>query len=117
MVINVVSDEGYHGGYWNNPACASARGSVLTLTKEMARELAPKGIRVNCVMHSYIDGDGPDATAIWLTDEEKEKLISATPLKRMCTREDIAGIINFLASDEASFITGAVVPVNGGLTL
>ena len=47
----------------------------------------------------------------------KEKLISATPLKRMCTREDIAGIINFLASDEASFITGAVVPVNGGLTL
>lgn len=117
VVINVVSDEGYHGGYWNNPACASARGSVLTLTKEMARELAPKGIRVNCVMHSYIDGDGPDATAIWLTDEEKEKLISATPLKRMCTREDIAGIINFLASDEASFITGAVVPVNGGLTL
>ena len=47
----------------------------------------------------------------------KEKLISATPLKRMCIREDIAGIINFLASDEASFITGAVVPVNGGLTL
>ena len=117
VMINVVSDEGYHGGWFNNPACASARGSVVTLTKEMARELAPKGIRVNCVVHSHIDGDGPDASEAFLNNEEREKIVAATPLKRLCTREDIAGIINFLASDAASFITGAVVPVNGGLEL
>ena len=114
-VINITSDDGYRGGFFNNPACAAARGGILALTKEMAKELGPKGITVNCVMHSRIDGEGPDGSDAYLTEAEKNALTEATPLGRICTKEDVAGIVCFLGSDMASYINGAVIPVNGGL--
>ncbi len=112
-VINITTDDGACGGWFKNPAFAAARGGIIALTREMARELGPKGITVNCVLHSHIEGSGPDA----LTDEERNELLNRTPLGRICTLKDLAGIVNFLASEQASFITGQVINVNGGLLL
>lgn len=117
-VINIATDDGYCGGWFKNPAAAASRGGVISLTKELAREFGPKGITVNAVLHSHIESKGADGQMVGrLTDEERNRLISHTPLGRMCTPDDLAGLVCFLASEEASFITGAVIDVNGGLLL
>ena len=111
-IINIISDDGF-GGFFNNPSFAASRGGVVSLTREMARELGPKGITVNTVVHSYIE----KKNAPPLTEQERTALISATPLGRLCTFEDLAGIVCFLATDEASYITGACINVTGGSVL
>ena len=80
----------------------------------MARELGPKGITVNCVAIGHIEQDVPEDE---LTDEERAEMLMATPLKRLGLPTDVAGAVNFLASEEASFITGAVIDVNGGILM
>ena len=117
-IINVTADDGFGGGWFNNPASAASKGGVISLTKEMARELGPKGITVNAVIHGHIetkDGDGEDMNI--LTDDERARMIAHTPLGRMCTREDLASAVLFFASEESSFVTGQVIDVNGGLRL
>lgn len=111
-VINLLTDDGFAGGWFKNPSFASSRGGAMALTREMAKELGPKGITVNSVIHSYID-EVPNG----ITEEEREDMIAHTPLGRLCTRADLAGIICFLASEESSFITGACINVTGGLLL
>ena len=92
------------------------KGAVWTLTKSMAAELAPEKIRVNAVnpvigetglTEAFMGGDTP---------ELRQKFISTIPLGRMSTPRDIANAALFLLSDEASFITGAALPVDGGVT-
>lgn len=112
-VVNITTDDGLCGGWFKNPAFAAARGGVMALTREMARELGPKGIPVNCILHSHIESPGPDE----LTNEERRELISRTPLGRCCTLKDLAGLVLFLAGEQSSFITGQVVCINGGLLL
>ena len=117
-VINVTADDGHAGGWLANPASASAKGGVISLTKALAREFGPKGITVNAVIHGHIegkDGDGNDINV--LTEEERKHLISHIPMGRMCTQEDLASAVLFFASEESSFITGQVIDVNGGLLL
>ena len=114
-VINLTTCDGRSGGYFDNPSCAAARGGVIALTHELARELGPKGITVNCVAIGHIEQDVPAEDT--LSDEERAEMVAATPLKRLGVPTDIAGAVNFLASEEASFITGAVIDVNGGILM
>lgn len=114
-VINLTTCDGRAGGYFDNPSFAAARGGIIALTHEMARELGPRGITVNCVAIGHIEQDVPDEDA--LTDEERAEMLMATPLKRLGVPTDVAGAVNFLASEEASFITGAVIDVNGGILM
>ncbi len=92
---------------------SAAKAGVIGLTKALAKELGPSGIRVNCVSPGYIDTDmnkGYDMDTV-------QALIDETPLGRIGKPEDVANAVFFLASDEASFITGQVIGVNGGYVI
>ena len=110
-VINMTTCE-KNGGWYPNPSFAASRSGMIGLTQEMAKELGPKGITVNCVLTGHIEQDVPEEDI--LPEELKAELLARTPLGRLGVPEDIAGAVNFLASEEASFITGAVIDVNGG---
>jgi 3-oxoacyl-[acyl-carrier protein] reductase len=112
-VINLTTCDGRNGGYCFNPSFAASRGGLIALTSEMARELGPKGITVNCVITGHIEQDVPNEDI--LPDWERESLIARTPLGRLGVPEDVAAAVCFLASEETSFITGACIDVNGGL--
>ena len=90
-----------------------SEASVEAMLKTMALELAPAGIRVNTIAPSLTQTPGSS----WVPDESIEQTIADTPLGRLCTPEDIAKAVAMIASDDLSFITGAYIPVNGGLQL
>lgn len=92
---------------------AAAKAGVVGLTKSVAKELAARNITVNAVAPGFIR---TDMTKI-LSDEVKEKLSESIPLGRMGEAEDIANVVLFLVSDAASYITGQVVTVDGGMTM
>lgn len=110
-IINVSSVWGLYGA-----SCevhySAAKSGVIGLTSALAKELGLSGIRVNCVAPGVI------ATEMnaWLSDEDRQELEYSTPLGRMGTPEEVAAAIRFLASDDASFITGVTLPVTGGFT-
>jgi NAD(P)-dependent dehydrogenase (short-subunit alcohol dehydrogenase family) len=112
-VINLTTADGRNGGWYPNPSFAAARGGLIALTHAMAKELGPFGITVNAVATGHIEQDVPEEDI--LPDDVRADLIARTPLGRLGTPDDVAGAVVFLASDEASFITGAVIDVNGGL--
>jgi len=90
---------------------AASKAGLVGLARSLARELGSRSITVNVV------APGPVATDMTaaLGDKRIEELVSAVPLARMATTDEIAGVVAFLASDDAAYITGAVVPVDGGL--
>ena len=90
---------------------AASKAGLVGLARSLARELGSRNITVNVV------APGPVATDMTaaLGDKRIEELVSAVPLGRMATTDEIAGVVAFLASDDAAYITGAVVPVDGGL--
>jgi 3-oxoacyl-[acyl-carrier protein] reductase len=89
----------------------AAKSGVIGLTKTWARELGPSGIRVNAVAPGFIQTD----MIATVPDKVIESMKERTPLRRIGQAEDIANAYLFLASDEASFITGTVLSVDGGL--
>jgi NAD(P)-dependent dehydrogenase (short-subunit alcohol dehydrogenase family) len=109
-IINVASIAGQHGGVAGSPAYASSKAAVLGLTKSLARRFAPYGIRVNCLSPADIE---TDMTASWPA-ALRDKLNAMTPLGRFGTTDEVNGAALFLASDEASFITGQTLSINGG---
>ncbi|MGZ4405074.1 MAG: 3-oxoacyl-[acyl-carrier-protein] reductase [Gaiellaceae bacterium] len=109
-IVNVSSIVGLHG----NPGQANysaSKAGIIGLTKALARELGNRGVRANVVAPGYVDTRLTQVIA----DEIKELMLANTPLGRFGRPEDIAGAVRFLCSEEASFITGEVLLVDGGL--
>ncbi|HQL89153.1 MAG TPA: 3-oxoacyl-[acyl-carrier-protein] reductase [Syntrophales bacterium] len=109
-IINVSSVVALAGNAGQANYGASKAG-LIGLTKSLARELAPRGICVNAVAPGLIDTDMTSA----LTEEQRQRVLGEIPLCRLGTPDDVAGVVLFLASDEAGYITGQVIGVNGGL--
>lgn len=102
------------GGIFGGPHYSAAKAGVLGLAKAMARELGPDGIRVNCVTPGLIQ---TDITGGKLTDEMRKDILKGIPLNRLGDADDVAGAFLFLASGLSSYITGAVIDVNGGMLI
>lgn len=92
---------------------AAAKAGMIGMVRALAREAGGRGVRVNAVAPGYI---ATDMTAA-LSDEHREGLLAGTPLGRLGAPEDVAAAVAFLCSDAAAFITGAVLPVDGGLAM
>lgn len=109
-IINIASVVGQAGAPGQANYAASKAG-LIGLTKALAQEMASRNITVNAVAPGYI---ATDMTKV-LPDEVKQKILASVPLGRMGTPEDIAAAVKFLASEDASYITGQVLAVNGGM--
>ncbi len=111
-VVNLASDAGRVGSA-GETIYAGAKGGVIALTKSLAREMARHAITVNCVC------PGPTDTPLFDAQPEKlkEALVKAIPFRRLARPEEVAAPVLFFASDAASFITGQVISVSGGLTM
>jgi len=109
-IVNISSIVGLHGNPGQTNYSASKAG-IIGFTKALARELGNRGVRANVVAPGYVDTRLTEVIA----DEMKELMLANTPLGRFGKPEDIAGAVRFLCSDEASFITGEVLLVDGGL--
>jgi len=109
-IVNVSSIVGVHGNFGQTNYAASKAG-IIGFTKSLARELGSRGIRANVVAPGYVQTQLTDV----LPEEATRVMVEQTPLGRIAEPEEIAGAVRFLASDEASFITGDVLLVDGGL--
>ena len=111
-VVNMSSVSAQRGGgVFGGPHYSAAKAGILGLTRAMARELAPDGIRVNAICPGFID---TDITAGRLTDEMRAQIRSAIPMGRVGEASDVAGCALFLACDLSAYVTGSEVDVNGG---
>jgi 3-oxoacyl-[acyl-carrier protein] reductase len=109
-IVNLSSVVGIHG----NPGqanYAASKAGIIGLTKALARELGSRGVRVNAIAPGYIATELTDA----LNEEQRGLILQNTPLGRLGEPEDVAGAVRFLCSDEAAFITGEILLVDGGL--
>jgi 3-oxoacyl-[acyl-carrier protein] reductase len=109
-IVNVASVVGQMGNAGQANYVASKAG-IIGLTKSLAQELASRNITVNAVAPGFIE---TDMTAK-LSQEVRDRMMAAVPLKRFGQPEDVANAVNFLASDDAAYITGHVVNINGGM--
>ena len=110
-IVSIASQAARDGGGPGAVAYAASKGAVMTMTRGLAKELAPD-IRVNSVCPGMIDTDFHN---IFTKPEVRSHVANVTPLKREGTPRDVANLVTFLASDDAAFITGANVDINGGL--
>lgn len=109
-IVNVSSIAGRVGDITSAPGYGPSKAGVINLTKSLARELARYGITVNCVAPHAIE---TDMTAQW-SPERRAQVIAGIPLGRMGRPEEVAAAVEFLVSEEAGFITGATLDINGG---
>jgi len=111
-IVNVASIVGVSG----NPGQANyvaAKAGVIGMTKSNAQELASRNIHVNAVAPGFISTDMTDA----LTDEQREQMLAMIPLAKLGQPEDVAKVVRFLASDDANYITGQTLRVDGGMVM
>lgn len=111
-VINMSSTAGLKGRP-GQVAYAATKGAVISLTKTLADELGPRGIRVNTVAPGFIETDMVSD----LLDRMRDAILDRTPVQRIGTGEDVAAAVLYLASPESSYVTGHVLQVNGGLSM
>jgi 3-oxoacyl-[acyl-carrier protein] reductase len=110
VIVNLTSYVGLHGNAGQTNYAAS-KGGIVGLTKALAKELGNRGVRVNAVAPGYIE---TELTGV-LSEPVRELIRTNTPLQRLGTPEDVAGAVRFLCSDEAAFVTGEILLVDGGL--
>ncbi|HEX6144271.1 MAG TPA: SDR family NAD(P)-dependent oxidoreductase, partial [Geminicoccaceae bacterium] len=113
-IVNLSSITGRSISEVANVPYSASKAAVLGFTRKLAYEEGPNGIRVNAVAPGTVFTDRVRARYDDLGDAERDRLISAYPLRRVARPEEIAAAILFLASDDASYVTGAVLDVNGG---
>jgi 3-oxoacyl-[acyl-carrier protein] reductase len=112
-IINIASISAMRGGgSVGNTLYGATKAAVVALTMGLARELGPNGITVNAVAPAILDTAMTHAA---LTDEARQRILPRIPLGRLATTADVADVTAFLASDRAGFITGTVIPVDGGI--
>jgi 3-oxoacyl-[acyl-carrier protein] reductase len=110
-IVNFSSQAARDGGGFGALAYAAAKGGVLTLTRGLAKELGPKGIRVNCISPGMINTSFHDT---FTKAEVRTNVAAATPLRREGKPNEVGALALFLASDASSFINGESVEINGG---
>lgn len=110
-IVNLSSQAGRDGGGPGAAAYATSKGAVMSLTRAMAKELGPAGIRVNCVCPGMIDTTFHDT---FTRDAVRANVAAATPLRREGESGEVADLVAYLASSRAGFITGASFDINGG---
>ncbi|OZU90352.1 beta-ketoacyl-ACP reductase [Virgibacillus indicus] len=111
-IVNVVSIVGVSG----NPGQANyvaAKAGVIGLTKTTAKELASRNILVNAVAPGFISTDMTDA----LTEEQRESMLALIPLAKLGTPEDVARVVRFLTTEDANYITGQTIHIDGGMVM
>ena len=113
-IVNVSSFAGRFFSRLSGPQYSSAKAGVLGFTRHMAAELGPFGICVNSVAPSPVLTERVKAKWNSRTEEEKQKILAGIPLGRVAQPEEIATVIAFLASDDASYVNGVCIDVNGG---
>lgn len=111
-IVNFSSQAGRDGGGPGASIYATAKGALMTFTRSMAKELGPQGIRVNALCPGMISTSFHDTFS---KDEIRKTVAGATPLRREGRAEEVAQAVAFLASAEASFLTGVNLDINGGL--
>ncbi len=111
-IINITSVVGVTGNPGQGNYCASKAG-MIGMSKSLAMEIASRGVTVNCVAPGFIETPMTDA----LNDKQKETILATVPSKRLGTAPEVASAVVYLASDEASYITGQTIHVNGGMAM
>ena len=109
-IVNLSSIVGVHGN-WGQTNYGASKAGIIGFTKSLARELGSRGVRANVVAPGYVKTRLTDV----IPEEAKGTMLQSTPLARLGEPEDVAAAVRFLCSDEASFITGDVLLVDGGL--
>ena len=109
-IVNISSIVGVHGN-WGQTNYAASKAGIIGFTKSLARELGSRNVRANVVAPGYVRTRLTEV----LPEEATQAMLGNTPLGRLGEPEDVAGAVRFLCSDEASFITGEVLLVDGGL--
>ena len=111
-IINITSVVGVTGNPGQANYCASKAG-MIGFTKSLAQEIATRNVTVNCVAPGFIES----AMTGKLNDKQKEAIMGAIPMKRMGTGQEVASAVAYLASSEASYVTGQTIHVNGGMAM
>ena len=111
-IINISSVVGEIGNLGQSNYSA-AKAGIIGFTKSIAREVATRGITVNAVAPGFVETEMTEN----LSDEQKEMILNAIPMNRYASTDDIANTVSFLASDNASYITGQTLNVDGGLVM
>lgn len=111
-IINIASICGLRGWAWQANYAAS-KGGLIALTKSVAKELASRGVTCNAIAPGYIETKMTEK----LAGEEKQGLVKNIPLQRVGQPQDVANLVAFLAGDKASYITGEVIKVDGGMCI
>jgi len=109
-IVNISSIVGVHGN-WGQTNYAASKAGIIGFTKSLARELGSRGIRANVVAPGYVKTQLTEV----LPEEATRAMLQNTPLGRIAEPEEVAGAVRFLCSDDASFITGEVLLVDGGM--
>ena len=109
-IVNVSSIVGVHGN-WGQTNYAASKAGIIGFTKSLARELGSRNVRANVVAPGYVRRSSPTSSP----RRRRRRCSTTTPLGRLGDPEDVAGAVRFLCADEARFVTGAVLLVDGGL--
>lgn len=111
-IVNITSIVGVTGNPGQTNYCA-AKAGMIGFSKSLAQEIASRNVTVNCIAPGFIES----AMTGKLNDKQKDAIMGAIPMKRMGTPDDIAAAALFLASEEAAYVTGQTIHVNGGMAM